>query len=136
MTQNEDAIEVAKVLGNKLKPIYMFVIGVLSVVGVGIVHIWNLSQFIHRAETHEKQQDENLLALNARIDKCQVRLDSNHELDLKLIELIGNDLALIRAIQVELLPRKRRAQVRKDFETQRMNGVKLMLQASLGKTND
>ena len=135
MTQNEDAIEVAKVLGNKLKPVYMFVAGVFAVVGVGAERIWNLSQFIHRDAAHEKQQDENLLALNARIDKCQVRLDSSHELDLKLIELIGNDLALIRAIQVELLPRNRRAQVRKDFEHQRMNGVRLMLEASLGKTD-
>ncbi len=134
-TQNEDALEVAKVLGNKLKPIYTFVAAVLAIVGVGIVHIWNLSQFIQRAETHEEQQDKNLLALNARIDKCQVRLDSSHELDLKLIELICNDLALIRAIQVELLPKKRRAQVRRDFEAQRMNGVKLMLEASLGKTD-
>lgn len=127
--QSQDALEVAEVLGNKLRPVYTFAAIMIAVVGAGSSYVWQLSDFITRDAVHEKQQDENLLSIHKRLKEHDEQIARAKERNLDTVKLLINDLAMLRSIQLDMLPRAKKAQARKDFEAQRLNSIDVLVNA-------
>lgn len=129
MTSSHDALEVAEVLSNKLRPIWVFVAGVIAIGGAGVTKIWQLSEFIHKDASHERQQDDVLLQLKALITKNEGGFRECKGQNLKTVELIITDLDLLRSRVVHLLPPRKREQARRDFAAQQKKGLDLLVGA-------
>ncbi len=129
MTNSHDALEVAEVLSNKLRPIWVFVAGVIAIGGAGVTKIWQLSEFIHRDADHERQQDENLLSLKKSITKNEGGVTVCKVQTQKTVKLLITDLDLMRSHVVRLLPRGEREQARRDFAAQQKNSLDLLVGA-------
>jgi hypothetical protein len=124
---SQDAAEVAQVLSDKLKPYRAFVLGVMGLLSAGAVRVYDLGVFVEKTKAHEDQQDENLMKLKEMMDTHEKQGHRVHELsDKQIIEILVNDLALLRAVQLETLPRHRRESIRRQFEAQRMAEIKLL----------
>lgn len=135
---SQDAVEVAQVLNDKLKPIRVFIFGVLGLLGAGAVRVYDLGVFIEKTKAHEDLQDINLLRLGKILDEHEKeghKIHDEHEKeghkvhelsDRKIIEIFVNDLALLRTVQLETLPKSRRVHVKQQFEIQRINEIKLL----------
>ena len=126
---NEDALAVAQVLGNKLRPVYTFAAVMLAMVGGGATYVWQLADFINRDAVHEKQQDDNQLAMQKRLNEHDDDIKAARERNLKVVELLINDLALLRHVQLQTLPARKRAEISKQFEAQRIQGISLLVEA-------
>lgn len=127
MNDSDDALEVAKVLANKLRPVYAFAAITLAMAGGGVSYVWQLAEFINRDAVHEKQQDEHMLEMRDRQGKQDREIAMARNRNLEVVRMMINDLALLRQIQLETLPRKRRDKIRGDFEVQRMNAINLLV---------
>jgi hypothetical protein len=124
---SEDGKEFEQILANKLKSWRVYIVAMIPIFGTGTTKVWQLSDFIHKDVAHEKQQDENLLTLKAVQDEQAKQLDACRASNRQILQLVINDLALLRAVTLEVLPRKRREKVRADFERQRMNALKILI---------
>ena len=127
MTTNDDALEVAKVLGNKLRPVYAFAAIMVATLGGGVSYVWQLADFINRDAVHETQQDENMLTMKKKMDELEKGVEAARERNLAVVKLLITDLAKLRSVQLETLKPNRRKEVRKDFEAQRINGINLLV---------
>lgn len=124
---SQDAIEVGKVLADKLKPYRAFVLGVLGLLATGAVRVYDIGVFVEKTKAHEDQQDKNLLKLKEVHEKhVEKGHDIHAERDREIIEVLVNDLALLRHMVVELLPRNKRDNARRQFEAQRKAELQLL----------
>jgi len=113
----------------KLRPLYAVFAGGVMLLGSGVVYVYDLATFIVEDSAHERQQDENLLTLKTKLDEHEGALKKARDRDMATIKLLIDDLALLRAVQLQALPHKRREHVRAQFEHQRKASIELLVEA-------
>jgi hypothetical protein len=124
---SQDATEVSQILAGMMKPYRVMLVAVLSVAAPAAYKLYEFGQFVEKTAAHEAEQTKNLIALRRMVKDHEKEGHEVHALgDKKIIEILVNDLALLRQIQLETLPKKRRAAVRKDFERQRIQEIHLL----------
>lgn len=129
MTNSHDALEVAEVLSQKLGPLYRFVAAMVMILIALGGYVYSSAQFMAEDAMHERQQDENLLELKKLIGKNGEGFQQCRGQNLKTVELIITDLDLLRSHLVQLLPRGKREQARRDFAAQHQKSVHLLVGA-------
>lgn len=124
MSEIED---LTNVVGDKLKPVRYLAMAAFAAFSTGGTYVWDLSQFIHEEHAHEKQQDKNLLTLKKGIDANGEGIDATRKLNLEVIQLVINNLALLREVQLQTLKPQKRAEMRKQFAVQRAAEIELLV---------
>jgi hypothetical protein len=127
--ESDDAIEVAKVLGNTMRPIWLSIVGGLALFSGGGTELWSLHSFMHAEALHETKQDENMLVLKNRLDERDIAAKRAAELSTKIISLQMQQLDLLRAQVVKLSPKREREKLRDNFAAQRTKSVELLVLA-------
>ena len=124
MIENDD---MASVVGNAMKSARIFAVAAFAVASTGGTYVWNLSQFIHDEKVHEAQQDKNMLALKRENSELKEGLKASRDLNLELVQLGIENVALLREMLVQTAKANRRANMRKQFAAQRTQEIELLV---------
>lgn len=111
-----------------LKPYRTAVIAAIPIIGTLGTYGYDVVTFMNRDAAHEKQQDENLLTLRKQLKEQDAQVQKVRERNLELVRLILNDMELIRANQMKVLPKRDREQASRDYAVQRQKGVDLLVE--------
>ena len=70
-----------------------------------------------------------MLAIQKRLSEHDEQITRGKERNLDTVKLLINDLAMLRSIQLDMLPRGKQSQARKDFEAQRLKSIDVLVNA-------
>lgn len=90
---------------------------------------WRAYGYIDSIGDQNERQDDNIRKLRDMIREQSKQIKDCQAVQLETIELLVNDLAILRDVTLHLAPKNRRDELRKNFEAQRMHGIKVLVQA-------